>query len=101
MAGADRKRVEALVKNLESSKQEDDEDDPESKELEKIIEDKHANFAKISRHYKLFEHISRSDPGQVLRYIKGKAEPLWPSERNIPMPPPPCDKCGAQRQFEF
>jgi hypothetical protein len=34
----------------------------EMKELEKIIEDKHANYSKISRHYKLFEYVARSDP---------------------------------------
>ena len=61
------------MKNFQKEENPDDvegEEDAEAKELEKIIEDKHANYSKISRHYKLFEYLSKSDPGQVLRYVK-------------------------------
>ena len=49
----------------EEESDEDEEEDKvgkvEAAELEKIIEDKHANYSKISRHYKLFEYISKAD----------------------------------------
>ena len=56
----------------------------EASTLEKIIEEKHSNYGKISRHYKLFEYIAKSDPDQILRYIKDRTPsvtPLWMSER--------------------
>jgi hypothetical protein len=76
----------------------------EVRELEKIIEEKHSNFSKISRHYKLFEYVSRADPEQVLRYVKQRGsgvEPLWMSEKNQPQNIPNCPLCGSKRLFEF
>lgn len=76
----------------------------EVKELEKIIEEKHSNFSKISRYYKLFEYVSRADPDQVLRYVKQRSpliEPLWMSDKNQPQSIPACPLCGSQRTFEF
>lgn len=80
------------------------EDAVEVKELEKLIEDKHSNFSKISRHYKLFDFVSRSDPDQILRYIKHRSpslEPLWLSDKNQPVSIPACPLCGTHRLFEF
>ena len=66
----DTKRVEKILKTV-TNKVDDKEDifvddgaddTAEVKELEKLIEDKHSNFSKISRHYKLFDFVSRSDP---------------------------------------
>lgn len=79
------------------------EDDVEAKELEKIIEDKHANYSKISRTYKLFEFVARSEPQQVLRYVKTRSStvpPLWASERGLPTSVPACPRCGSPRLFE-
>lgn len=42
----------------------------EISELEKMIQDKHSNFSKISRQYKLFDYVAKSDPYQVIRYVK-------------------------------
>jgi pre-rRNA-processing protein TSR4 len=118
------KRIEKLIKNATggggaqgSDDLLDDQDDEEKmneeqkiarlemKELEKIIEDKHANYAKISRHYKLFEYVAKKEPSQVLRYAKPRSpqmDPLWVSEKGI-MPlenVPKCPRCGSQRLFE-
>ena len=111
----DAKRVEKLLKSVQVKDEaeedvgEGDEGDDakmeklEMKELEKIIEDKHANYGKISRHYKLFEYVARSDPDQVLRYAKPRhpaVEPLWMSEKGLPAAIPPCPRCGGERLFE-
>ena len=82
----DDKRVEKILKNLKETGNMDDEkdlliDDPnadteeskvEASTLEKIIEEKHSNYSKISRHYKLFEYVAKSDPDQILRYLKDR-----------------------------
>lgn len=34
-------------------------DEVEMKELEKLIENKHANYTKIAKEYKLFEYVAR------------------------------------------
>ncbi len=90
----DEKRVEKILKNAGISGEDELVDDPndeseetkiEVKELEKLIEDKHSNFGKISRHFKLFDYVSKADPDQVLRYIKNRhpsIEPLWMSDKN-------------------
>ena len=92
----DNKRVEKILKGVTKVDDKDEmviddgvEDSEEAKvevkELEKIIEEKHSNFSKISRHYKLFDYVARADPGQVVRYIKSRSsaiEPLWMSEKN-------------------
>lgn len=111
----DSKRVDKILKSV--AKVDDKEEyvvddgiyDPEEtkaevRELEKIIEEKHSNFSKISRHYKLFEYVSRADPEQVLRYVKQRGsgvEPLWMSEKNQPKIIPNCPICGSKRLFEF
>ena len=110
----DSKRVDKLVKEATATHDgedmvgDDEEceetkmDRLEMKELEKIIEDKHANYAKISRHYKLFEYVARAQPEQILRYAKprsSKCEPLWMSER-FEKEVPPCPRCGGKRLFE-
>lgn len=97
----DVKRVEKLMKGVKAEAEGQQllelEDDPEMteeakkaeksevKELEKIIEDKHSNFSKISRQYKLFEYVvAKSDPEQVIRYVKPRqagVEPLWMSDK--------------------
>ena len=80
----DNKRVEKILKTVTKVDDkdelvvddgvEDTEDTKaEVKELEKIIEEKHSNFSKISRHYKLFDYVSRSDPNQILRYVKTRS----------------------------
>jgi len=116
----DEKRVEKILKNIKdtgAATEEDDKDllmdDPnadteeskiEAKELEKIIEDKHSNFNKISRHYKLFEYVAKADPDQILRYVKHRSpaiEPLWMSEKCHPQTIPACPRCGSPRLFEF
>ena len=119
----DEKRVENILKNIKetvggSTGNDDDDkdllmDDPhadteeskvEARELEKIIQDKHSNFNKISRHYKLFEYIAKAEPDQVLRYVKQRSpaiEPLWMSEKCHPQVIPACSRCGSPRLFEF
>lgn len=59
---SDMKRVDKILKSIKTE-DEGDESGGESKELESIIEDNHANYSKISRHYKLFEYVAKSDPG--------------------------------------
>ena len=80
----DDKRVEKILKNLKETGNMDDEkdlliDDPnadteeskvEASTHEKIIEEKHSNYGKNSRHYKLFEYVAKSDTDQILRYLK-------------------------------
>lgn len=79
----DAKRVEKLLKGVQVKEGEEEDigdeggdseetkmEKLEMKELEKIIEDKHANYGKISRHYKLFEYVAKRDVDQVLRYVK-------------------------------
>jgi hypothetical protein len=111
----DSKRVDKILKSVTHVDDKEDlvvddglEDTEETKaevrELEKIIEEKHSNFSKISRHYKLFEYVSRADPEQVLRYVKQRGsgvEPLWMSDKNQPPSIPDCPLCGAPRLFEF
>jgi hypothetical protein len=111
----DSKRVDKILKSVTNVDDKEDflvddgiEDTEETKaevrELEKIIEEKHSNFSKISRHYKLFEYVSRADPEQVLRYVKQRGsgvEPLWMSEKNQPQSIPNCPLCGSKRLFEF
>ena len=114
----DDKRVEKILKNLKETGNMDDEkdlliDDPnadteeskvEASTLEKIIEEKHSNYGKISRHYKLFEYVAKSDPDQILRYLKDRTpqvSPLWMSEKGHPNLIPPCPRCGSPRVFEF
>ena len=97
----DDKRVEKILKSIKDSENMDDEkdlliDDPnadtedskvETSTLEKIIEEKHSNYGKISRHYKLFEYVAKSDPDQILRYNKDRSPlvtPLWMSEKGHP-----------------
>jgi hypothetical protein len=69
----DDKRVEKILKKvtkvddkedmvIDDGVEDTEETKAEVKELEKIIEEKHSNFSKISRHYKLFEYVSRADP---------------------------------------
>lgn len=61
---SDMKRVDKILKSIKTEDEGDyDESGGESKELESIIEDNHANYSKISRHYKLFEYVAKSDPG--------------------------------------
>lgn len=113
----DKKRIEKLVKGAIADTKDDLIEDGgedlseeakkmeqlEMKEIEKIIEDKHANFSKISRHYKLFEYVARANPEQVLRYIKQRTpgvEPLWMSEKGTPEEIPKCPRCGSTRLFE-
>jgi hypothetical protein len=99
------KTVTSKVDDKEDLVVDDGADDAaEVKELEKLIEDKHSNFSKISRYYKLFDFVSRSDPEQVLRYVKHRSasqEPLWLSEKHLPASIPPCPLCGGHRLFEF
>lgn len=111
----DSKRVDKILKSVTNVDDKEDflvddgiEDTEETKaevrELEKIIEEKHSNFSKISRHYKLFEYVSRADPEQVLRYVKQRGsgvESLWMSEKNQPQSIPNCPLCGSKRLFEF
>ena len=69
----DDKRVEKILKKvtkvddkedmvIDDGVEDTEETKAEVKELEKIIEEKHSNFSKISMHYKLFEYVSRADP---------------------------------------
>lgn len=101
---SDMKRVDKLVKGIITDEGDDESGGSEAKELESIIEDNHANYSKISRHYKLFEYVAKSDPGQVLRYVKERnpaIEPLWMSEKGLPPTQiPPCLRCGGPRLFE-
>jgi len=111
----DSKRVDKILKSVTHVDDKEDfvvddgiddteETKAEVRELEKIIEEKHSNFSKISRHYKLFEYVSRAEPQQVLRYVKHRGsgvEPLWMSDKNQPPSIPDCPLCGAPRLFEF
>ncbi len=97
----DDKRVDKILKNIKETTEEDDVkdllmDDPnadseeskvEASTLEKIIEEKHSNYGKISRHYKLFEYVAKAEPDQILRYNKSRTPvvtPLWMSEKGHP-----------------
>jgi hypothetical protein len=82
----DDKRVEKILKSVKETNEDDDKDllidDPnadteeskiEAGTLEKIIQEKHSNYAKISKRYKLFEYVAKSDPDQILRYNKSRS----------------------------
>jgi pre-rRNA-processing protein TSR4 len=49
-----------------------------------------------------FQAVIAAHPAQVLRYrIDEGAQPMWGRLAPIPVAVPPCDRCGAQRRFEF
>lgn len=53
----------------------------------------------------MFEERIASDPGQCVRYcFEEGAAPLWPNRQRPMMEAssvPPCERCGAPREFEF
>lgn len=77
----------------ESSSATDDEDDGDDGD---DMEDEGSFFA--------FQRRSSAWPEQALRYNRTpSAQPLWAGIKGRPPPgaPPPCERCGAQRTFEF
>lgn len=72
----------------------DDEDDGDDEDDE--MEAENSFFA--------FQRRTSANPEQALRYSRDpKGAPLWAGPQGQPPPgaPPPCERCGAARTFEF
>jgi len=68
----------------------------DDKDLENMALSEHQS----DKIFQAFQERIKLDPDQVLRYQRG-GEPLWVSAEGKPASIPPCDNCGAERQFEF
>lgn len=58
----------------------------------------------LRRTFAHFAAVVGDSPDQCIRYcFEEGAEPLWPSERHVPLPKdiPPCPHCSTPRRFEF
>jgi pre-rRNA-processing protein TSR4 len=60
------------------------------------------NSKKADSTFVKFQHRTRDNQDQVLRYAFGAKKPLWVnSENQLIGNPPNCKRCGAKRVFEF
>ncbi|GAB4823697.1 hypothetical protein N2152v2_010743 [Parachlorella kessleri] len=69
-----------------------------------VVDTVEAHLGEDQRHFAAFSARVGREPSQCLRYcFEPGASPLWPSLKRVPGPGdvPPCERCGAERRFEF
>lgn len=91
------------IQQLLQNRQDDNNSENDGMEND-LIADVEAQQSSEDRTFAHFAAVVGDSPDQVIRYcFEEGAEPLWPSERHVPLPKdiPPCPHCRTPRHFEF